>query len=112
MTTHDTNNLTLVQRMAVALTSLDEQELRDITTEDVFWAVPGTGRFAGRKQGISAIMAFAKVLRDYGVHPAVEETCLGTDSVAVLIHDTGTRGDAVLDSHSVFTLKQNVFLCR
>jgi len=53
----------------------------------------------GTATGIGEIAAKARLIGTYGVKIGFEYVMFGTDSFIIKLHNTGQRGDLILDEH-------------
>ncbi|MFD5825645.1 nuclear transport factor 2 family protein [Lentzea sp. NPDC060358] len=90
-----------------ALGSKDWSLLRDLLTEDVTWTLPGDNRISGTVAGPDGVAERVELISSFGVHFALLHVLVSRDNVALNLHNTATRDDAVLDEHlaTVFTLR-------
>jgi hypothetical protein len=59
--------VSLVQRFATALLTLDEAALTAVSTDDFSWSIPGHSRISGVHVGAPAIIAIAATIRQHHV---------------------------------------------
>jgi ketosteroid isomerase-like protein len=92
-----------------ALSAGDGALLRSTVTDDIVWSLPGQSRMSGEAHGVDGILARSDTLRRYGVKLEVLHVVYGYRDVSVQLHNTGTRGDTVLDEYltTVGTLRAN-----
>jgi ketosteroid isomerase-like protein len=77
----------------------DWAAMRLLVADDAVWNMPGTSLISGESRGADAVVARSQQLSNYGLNVAVERILYGMAGVAVSLHNTGRRGDAVLDEH-------------
>lgn len=97
-------NITMIRR-AYEVWSQDLDASRQFIADDIFWHVPGRGRFAGDVHGIDALFAF---FREVGGAPGATSfsfdirTMLASDDhVAAAVHYHHERGADVFDQDGV-----------
>jgi ketosteroid isomerase-like protein len=73
--------------------------LRTILTDDVVWSLPGTSLMSGEAHGVDAILKRSEILRGFNVKIEIQHVVFGLNDVALLLHNTGREGDAVLDEY-------------
>jgi ketosteroid isomerase-like protein len=91
--------LAVTQAFLRATGMKDWAAMRLIVADDAVWALPGTSLISGESQGGDAVVARAQQLSNYGLNVALERVLYGPAGVAVSLHNTGRRGDLVLDEH-------------
>ncbi len=81
--------------------------LRSIMDPEVSWVLPGTNTISGEAVGIEAVVARAELIASYGLTFTLEQVLLSRDNMALALHNTAERMDAVLDEHlaTVCTLR-------
>ncbi len=64
---------------------------------------------SGEAHGVDAIMKRSELLQQYGVKIEVQHVVFGYQDIAVRLHNTGTRGDKILDEYlvTVFRFREN-----
>jgi uncharacterized protein len=91
--------LAVAQAFLRATGMKDWAAMRLIVADDAIWNLPGTSLISGERRGADAVVARSQQLADYGLNVAVERVLYGPAAVAVSLHNTGKRGDLVLDEH-------------
>jgi ketosteroid isomerase-like protein len=99
MTTIAPSTQSLAHRFFSAISTGDWPSLVDILTPDATWTFPGDNTLTGTVTGIEQIAAKARLIASYGVVIGFEYVMFGTDSFIIKLHNTGRRGDLVLDEH-------------
>lgn len=82
-----------------ALTSKDWSLLRTIMSPEVTWVLPGDNTISGPAVGIDAVIERAELIAGYGLTFTLEHILLSRDNMALALHNTAQRPDAVLDEH-------------
>jgi uncharacterized protein len=103
----------ITQQFYVAIEARDIDQLRAVLTEDVVWTLPGRSLMSGEARGAEAVLERAEILNRHGVKVTVEHVVYGLSDVGLHLHNTGKRGDRVLDEHltNVYVLRGNR-ICR
>ena len=89
----------LADRFYRSITTGDWPGLTQILTPDATWRFPGDNMLTGTATGIPEIAAKARLIGSYGVKIGFEYVMFGTGSFIIKLHNTGRRGDLVLDEH-------------
>jgi ketosteroid isomerase-like protein len=97
----------LGERFITALRSRDWNLLRSLLTEDVVWNLPGESIISGEARGTEAVVERSQTIVSYDVNFTLKHILIGRHDMALSLHNTASRGDAVLDEHlaTVFTLR-------
>ena len=82
-----------------ALTTKDWSLLRTIMSPAVTWVLPGDNTISGSAVGIDAVIERAELIASYGLTFTLEHILLSRDNMALALHNTAQRPDAVLDEH-------------
>ena len=82
-----------------AITTADWPALTQIFTPDATWTFPGANALSGTSIGIPAIAAQAQLIGSYGIQIGFEYVMVGRNSFIIKLHNTGRRGDLILDEH-------------
>jgi uncharacterized protein len=96
-----------------AINARDIDLLKAVLTDDIVWSLPGKSLMSGEAHGVEAVLKRAEILSRYGVNIEVEHVVYGLKDVALHLHNTGRRGDRVLDEHltNLYVLRDNK-ICR
>ena len=96
-----------------AIDARDINLLKAILTDDVVWSLPGKSLMSGEAHGVEAVLKRAEILHRYRVNVEIEHVVYGFKDVALHLHNTGKRGDKILDEHltNVYVLRGNK-ICR
>ena len=100
----------LAEKFIAGLTRRDQRLLDSILTEDVVWSLPGESLMSGEAHGVAAILKRAETLGGYGVKIEIEHVIYGYQDVALHLHNTGKRGELILDEYltTVCRLRENM----
>ncbi|GAA3178556.1 MULTISPECIES: nuclear transport factor 2 family protein [Streptomyces] len=99
--------LTLGHRFHQALTARDWDGIRALLHPDATWTLPGDNTVSGTADGADAMVDRARLIASYGVDFALRHVLVSRENVALSLHNTARRADAVLDEHlaTVCTLR-------
>jgi ketosteroid isomerase-like protein len=91
-----------------ALTTKDWSHLREIMSPDVSWTLPGDNVVSGTASGVDEVIARAELIAGYGLTFTLDHILVSRDNMALGLHNTARRGEAVLDEHlaTVRTLRE------
>jgi hypothetical protein len=89
----------LAEKFIAGLIHHDDKLLNSILTDDVVWGLPGESPMSGEAHGVAAILKRAETRGGYGVKIEIENVVYRYQDVALHLHNTGKRGDVVLDEH-------------
>ena len=97
----------LASRFIHGLLDHDWERMRSALADDATWSLPGETGVSGLAEGADAVVERGRAIVSGGVSIELQYILLGRDNAAVMLHNTGRRGDAVLDEHltTVFTLR-------
>lgn len=76
-----------------------------IMTPEVVWSLPGSSKMSGEAVGWDGLEERLKTFASYNVDVNFEHVMYGLEEVAVLLHNTASRGDLILDEHLTTVLK-------
>jgi uncharacterized protein len=81
--------------------------VKGVSTDDMVWSFPGAASISGETRGVDGIMQRARTIASYGVKVEVLHAVYGFSGVAMILHNTGKKGDRILDEHlvAVFSLR-------
>lgn len=107
MTDEQKRELAIDFAMAVKTRSLET--LQSLVTDDVIWSLPGSSLMSGEVSGADGILMRAEILDAFEVNVQVEHVVVGYKDVGLLMHNTGRKGNKVLDEHltTIFVLRGN-----
>jgi len=103
----ETEKREIAQKFIKGLTKQDGSLLRTILTDDVVWSLPGTSLMSGEARGVDAILKRSEILRGFNVKIEIQHVVFGLNDVALLLHNTGREGDALLDEHLATVCRLN-----
>ncbi|MER6300734.1 nuclear transport factor 2 family protein [Kitasatospora sp. NPDC001539] len=93
-TAHD-----LGRRFHAALTAGDWAAIRSLLHDDATWTLPGDNTISGTAVGGDAVVERARKIASYGVSFELLHVLVSRDNMALSLHNTAQRPDAVLDEH-------------
>jgi uncharacterized protein len=96
---NDEQKKALAVNFARSVKSRNPQLLQSLVTDNVTWSLPGTSLMSGEVHGIDGILMRAEILEAFEVNVQVEHVVLGHKDVGFLLHNTGHKGDKILDEH-------------
>jgi uncharacterized protein len=105
----ETEKKDIAQSFITGLSNRDANLLKSIMTDDVVWSLPGKSLMSGEAHGVDAILKRSETLHRYEVKIELEHVVFGYQDVALHLHNTGKRGDKILDEHltTVCSLRGN-----
>jgi len=95
----ETEKKDIAQSFITGLSNRDANLLKSIMTDDVVWSLPGKSLMSGEAHGVDAILKRSETLHCYEVKIELEHVVFGYQDVALHLHNTGKRGDKILDEH-------------
>ncbi|MGI5231341.1 nuclear transport factor 2 family protein [Actinoallomurus sp. CA-142502] len=98
MTSHDTA-YALGKQFHAALTAGDWEAIRSLLHPDATWTLPGDNTVSGTVVGADAVVRHAKKIAGYGLDFQLLHVLVSRENVALSLHNTARRDDAVLDEH-------------
>jgi ketosteroid isomerase-like protein len=106
---NETEKKEIAQKFITGLSNRDANLLKSIMTDDVVWSLPGKSLMSGEAHGVDAILKRSEILHQYEVKFELEHVVFGYQDVALHLHNTGKRGDKILDEHltTVCSLRGN-----
>jgi uncharacterized protein len=95
------------RRFLSLLGNPNENVLRSLAVEDVTWTFPGTSPISGVAHGIAGVMKRASTIAAHGVRVETKGAVHGLSGVAMVLHNTASRDDHVLDEQvaAVFSFR-------
>jgi uncharacterized protein len=96
---NDEQKKALAVNFATAVKSRNPQLLQSLVTDDVTWSLPGTSLMSGEVHGVDGILMRAEILDAFEVNVQIEHVILGYKDVGFHLHNTGHKGDKILDEH-------------
>jgi ketosteroid isomerase-like protein len=105
----ETEKKEIAEGFITGLSNRDANLLKSIMTDDVVWSLPGKSLMSGEAHGVDAILKRSETLHRYEVKIELEHVVFGYQDVALHLHNTGKRGDKILDEHltTVCSLRGN-----
>lgn len=96
----------IASRFIHGLLDHDWDRMRSALADTATWSLPGETAVSGVAEGADAVVERGRAIVAGGVSVELRHILLGRDNAAVMLRNTGRRGDAVLDEHltTVFTL--------
>ncbi|MCD2192066.1 nuclear transport factor 2 family protein [Actinomycetospora endophytica] len=91
----------LVKGFLAGLIDHDFDRMRAVLAPTATWSVPGRTGISGVAEGADAVVERAQAVAAGGVSIELQYLLEGWDRVAVLLHNTGRRGEAALDEQVV-----------
>lgn len=95
----------LAQRFYSTLLAGDWPGLRALLHDDASWTLPGEHAVSGTVVGGDAVVARLQQVAGYGVRFTLLHILASRDDVALSQHNTGRRGELVLDEHLATVLR-------
>ncbi|MEU3030153.1 nuclear transport factor 2 family protein [Streptomyces incarnatus] len=93
-TAHD-----LGRRFHAALTSSDWPAIRSLLHDDATWTLPGENTISGTVVGADAMVERARKIASYGLSFELLHILVSRENMALSLHNTAQRPDAVLDEY-------------
>ncbi|MFH9355317.1 nuclear transport factor 2 family protein [Kitasatospora sp. NPDC017646] len=93
-TAHD-----LGRRFHAALITGDWPAIRSMLHDDATWTLPGDNTVSGTVLGADAVIERARKIASYGVSFELLHVLVSRENMALSLHNTAQRPDAVLDEH-------------
>ena len=97
--THPRDRWRVGEAFHTALTKGDWDGIRSLLHDDAVWVLPGDNAISGRVEGAGAIVDHVRKIAGYGVSFELLHILVSARNVALSLHNTGRRGDVVLDEH-------------
>ncbi|MFB7630818.1 nuclear transport factor 2 family protein [Streptomyces sp. NPDC056149] len=90
-----------------ALSTADWDRIRALLHDDATWSLPGDNTVSGTVEGADAVVARARKIGGYGLDFALLHILVSPTNMALSLHNTARRDDAVLDEYlsTVCTLR-------
>ena len=98
MTTHEAA-LALGRTFHQALVSGDWEGIRAVLHDDATWTLPGDNTISGTAKGADAVVERAQRIASYGLNFELLHVLVSRENMALSLHNTAHRKDAVLDEH-------------
>lgn len=82
-----------------ALVSGDWDGIRALLHDDATWTLPGENTVSGTAYGADAVVERAQRIASYGLDFELLHTLVSRENMALSLHNTARREDAVLDEY-------------
>ncbi len=89
----------LGHRFHQALTAGDWAAIRALLHDDATWTLPGDNTISGTAAGADAVVARARQIASYGLRFELLHVLVSRENMALSLHNTARRPDAVLDEY-------------
>ncbi|MQS16582.1 DUF4440 domain-containing protein [Streptomyces kaniharaensis] len=89
----------LGQRFHAALITGDWPAIRSMLHDDATWTLPGDNTISGTVLGGDAVIERARKIASYGVSFELLHVLVSRENMALSLHNTAQRPDAVLDEY-------------
>ncbi|MBF6062144.1 nuclear transport factor 2 family protein [Nocardia terpenica] len=87
------------KRFHAALSTRDWDALRALLHDDATWTLPGDNTVSGVAVGADAVTERARTIAGYGLNFELLHILVSRENVALSLHNTARRDDAVLDEY-------------
>ncbi|MFI9047420.1 nuclear transport factor 2 family protein [Streptomyces sp. NPDC053427] len=87
------------QQFHAALIVGDWQAIRSMLHDDATWSLPGDNAISGTAAGGDAVVERAKKIASYGLNFELLHILVSRENMALSLHNTAEREDAVLDEY-------------
>lgn len=87
------------RRFYDAIAAGDSRGIRALLHDDVTWSIPGDNAVSGFVNGADAVVERAEKIGTYGHTLNLLYVLVSRENMALYWHNTGRRGDVVLDEH-------------
>jgi ketosteroid isomerase-like protein len=98
MTGNDTA-YALGKQFHAALAAGDWAAIRSLLHPDATWTLPGDNAVSGTVAGADAVVRHAQKIAGYGLNFELLHVLVSRENVALSLHNTARRDDAVLDEY-------------
>ena len=107
MKNDDSEKQKIAESFLACLRTRDWAGLESLLAESAVWSLPGQSVISGEAYGPAAIVHRAQTIVSYGINFELKHILIGQHGVALSLHNTARRKDAVLDEHlaTVMTLR-------
>jgi uncharacterized protein len=104
----ETEKKEIAEGFITGLSNRDANLLKSLMTDDVVWSLRGS-LMSGEAHGVDAILERSETLHRYEAKIELEYVVFGYQDAALHLHNTGKRGDKILDEHltTVCSLRGN-----
>jgi ketosteroid isomerase-like protein len=97
--TIDDPNYAIGKQFHSALVAGDWAGIRSLLHDDATWTLPGENTISGTAVGAEAVVERAQKIAGYGLNFELPHILVSRDNVALSLHNTARRDDAVLDEY-------------
>ncbi|CAL2056235.1 MULTISPECIES: nuclear transport factor 2 family protein [Streptomyces] len=98
-TAHDLDAHDLGRCFHAALVSGDWPAIRSMLHDDATWTLPGDNTISGTVVGANAVVERAQKIASYGLSFELLHVLVSRENMALSLHNTARRPDAVLDEY-------------
>ncbi|MFE6685673.1 nuclear transport factor 2 family protein [Streptomyces sp. NPDC057743] len=107
MSLSDEEKYELGRQFHAALSTADWDRIRSLLHDDATWSLPGDNTVSGTVEGADAVVARARKIGGYGLNFELLHILISPTNMALSLHNTAQRDDAVLDEYlsTVCTLR-------
>ncbi|MFD4635449.1 nuclear transport factor 2 family protein [Streptomyces sp. NPDC058284] len=95
----DESALALGRSFHRALVSGDWDAIRALLHDDATWTLPGDNTISGTADGADAVVERARRIASYGLNFELLHILVSRENMALSLHNTARREDAVLDEY-------------
>jgi ketosteroid isomerase-like protein len=97
----------LARRFLSVLGHPDAEVVKGVSVDDMVWSFPGAASISGEARGVDGIMQRARTIASYAVKVEILHAVYGFSGVAMILHNTGRKGDRILDEYlaAVFSFR-------
>ncbi|MFF8897365.1 nuclear transport factor 2 family protein [Streptomyces lydicus] len=95
----DASALALGRTFHQALVSADWDGIRALLHDDATWTLPGDNTISGTAEGADAVVERARRIASYGLNFELLHILASRENMALSLHNTARREDAVLDEY-------------
>jgi uncharacterized protein len=93
------NKETLARGFLSVLVHPDAEVVKSVSADDIVWSFPGAASISGEARGVDGVMQRARIIASNGVKVEIVHAVYGFSGVAMILHNTGKKGDRILDEH-------------
>lgn len=99
MSTNEAAALALGRTFHQALVSGDWDGIRALLHDNATWTLPGDNTISGTADGADAVVERAQQIASYGLNFELLHILVSRENMALSLHNTAHRDDAVLDEY-------------
>ncbi|MCO6000133.1 nuclear transport factor 2 family protein [Actinoallomurus rhizosphaericola] len=97
--TTDSTPYGLGKQFHAALVARDWEAIRSLLQPDATWTLPGDNTISGTAVGADEVVERAKKIAGYGLNFELLHVLVSRENMALSLHNTARREDAVLDEY-------------